>query len=373
MTAACVAVPLRPCLAEVTVASSLWLLSWNVNGLRAVLRKGGFEFLRYRDVDILCLQEARATADQVLADPRQPLFPDLPNQFFNPAEKRGYSGTAVFCAAKPIEVHYGMKRREHDREGRLLTLEFERFYLVNVYNPNAQRGLQRLEYRMRWDRDLRLYLKRLDRLKPVVFCGDLNVAHEEIDLAHPGSNHENAGFTDQEREGFSPHSGGRFPGQLSGVPPRRGPLLLVEHAYAGPGAQRRVAHRLRLPFPQVAPIPAGRVHPALGAGLRPLPGRHPAGAVTPGNPCASGRCAGAPAAAGHPTGVPDRQRPTAPAGPGPGCFCHRLRRPPWTSRSGCCHRGGSAVLRSGRSCIPNRPWNVPHSGLRMPPLRGSWR
>ena len=185
------------------MASPLWLLSWNVNGLRAVLRKGGFEFLRYRDVDILCLQEARATADQVLADPSKPLFPELPHQFFNPAEKRGYSGTAVFCAAKPIEVHYGMKRREHDREGRLLTLEFERFYLVNVYNPNAQRGLQRLEYRMRWDRDLRLYLKRLDRLKPVVICGDLNVAHEEIDLAHPESNHENAGFTDQEREGFA--------------------------------------------------------------------------------------------------------------------------------------------------------------------------
>ena len=185
-----------------SVADSLWLLSWNVNGLRAVLRKGGFDFLRRQDADILCLQETRVTAEQALADPAKPLFPELPHQFFNPAEKPGYSGTAVFCAPRPLAARCGMGREEHDREGRLLTLEFERFYLVNIYVPNAQRGLLRLEYRMRWDRDLRLYLRRLDRRKPVVFCGDLNVAHQEIDLAHPESNHENAGFTDQEREGF---------------------------------------------------------------------------------------------------------------------------------------------------------------------------
>jgi len=185
-----------------SVSDSLWLLSWNVNGLRAVLRKGAFRFLRRQDVDILCLQETRAAAQQVLGDPDRPLFADLPHQYFNPAEKPGYAGTAAFSAPRPLEVRYGMGRMEHDREGRLLTLEFERFFLVNIYVPNAQRGLLRLDYRLRWDRDLRLYLKGLDRRKPVVFCGDLNVAHQEIDLAHPESNHENAGFTDQEREGF---------------------------------------------------------------------------------------------------------------------------------------------------------------------------
>jgi exodeoxyribonuclease-3 len=184
------------------VGDSLWLLSWNVNGLRAVLRKGAFGFLRRQDADILCLQETRASAQQVLEDPDQPVFPELPHQYFNPARKPGYSGTAVFSAPRPLAARCGMGRREHDREGRLLTLEFERFFLVNIYVPNAQRGLLRLEYRMRWDRDLRLYLRRLDRQKPVVFCGDLNVAHQEIDLAHPESNRENAGFTDQEREGF---------------------------------------------------------------------------------------------------------------------------------------------------------------------------
>jgi exodeoxyribonuclease-3 len=192
------------------VGDSLWLLSWNVNGLRAVLRKGAFSFLRRQDVDILCLQETRTAAEQVLEDPARPLFPDLPHQYFNPAEKPGYAGTAVFSALEPLTVRCGMGRAEHDREGRLLTLEFERFFLVNVYVPNAQRGLLRLDYRLRWDRDLRLYLKGLDRRKPVVFCGDLNVAHQEIDLARPGDNHENAGFTDQEREGFGRLLGSGF-------------------------------------------------------------------------------------------------------------------------------------------------------------------
>ncbi len=185
-----------------SVGDNLWLLSWNVNGLRAVLRKEGFGFLRRQDVDILCLQETRTTAEQALADPSRPLFPELPHQYFYPAQKPGYSGTAVFSAQPPLQIRCGMGRREHDREGRLLTLEFERFFLVNIYVPNAQRGLLRLEYRLRWDRDLRRYLLGLDRLKPVVFCGDLNVAHQEIDLTHPESNHENAGFTDQERAGF---------------------------------------------------------------------------------------------------------------------------------------------------------------------------
>jgi len=202
------------------MSSCLWLLSWNVNGLRAVLRKGGFEFLRRQDADILCLQEVRATPEQVraahgeggggveggeaalaaLAPP--PVLAAYPHQYWNPARKPGYSGTAVFSTVEPLSVLYGMGRKEHDGEGRLLTLEFERFYLVNVYTPTAQRDLARLPYRMRWDREFRLFLRRLERRKPVVFCGDLNVAHEEIDLAHPESNHRNAGFTAEEREGF---------------------------------------------------------------------------------------------------------------------------------------------------------------------------
>jgi exodeoxyribonuclease III len=145
------------------VGESLWLLSWNVNGLRAMLRKRGFDFLRRQDVDILCLQETRATAEQALADPSRPLFPELPHQYFNPAQKPGYSGTAAFCAPRPLQVRRGMGGMEHDREGRLLTLEFERFFLVNIYVPNAQRGLLRLDYRLRWDRSLRRYLVGLDR------------------------------------------------------------------------------------------------------------------------------------------------------------------------------------------------------------------
>jgi exodeoxyribonuclease-3 len=186
--------------------SSLWLLSWNVNGLRAVLRKGGLDFLRRQDADVLCLQEVRATPEQVAegmeAAHAAGALRAYPHPYWNPARRAGYSGTAVLSTIEPLDVLYGMGRREHDGEGRLLTLEFEGFYLVNVYTPNAQRDLARLEYRLRWDREFRLYLRRLVRLKPVVFCGDLNVAHEEIDLAHPESNHRNAGFTDEEREGF---------------------------------------------------------------------------------------------------------------------------------------------------------------------------
>jgi exodeoxyribonuclease-3 len=182
--------------------SSLWILSWNVNGLRAVLRKGGLDFLRRQDADILCLQETRATPEQVSAEHGQEVLGEYPHQYWNPARKAGYSGTAVFSTIEPLSVELGMGRREHDGEGRLITLELEGFYLVNVYTPNAQRDLARLQFRVRWDREFRLFLRRLSRRKPVVFCGDLNVAHEEIDLAHPESNHSNAGFTDSERQGF---------------------------------------------------------------------------------------------------------------------------------------------------------------------------
>jgi len=176
------------------------LLSWNVNGLRAVLRKGGFSFLSEQRPDILCLQEIRAQPQQV-----GPILPEYPCQYWNPAEKAGYSGTLCFSKTEALQVRRGMGRPEHDGEGRLLTLTFPGFHLVNVYTPNAQRGLRRLAYRQKWDRDFRAYLLHLEESRPVVFCGDLNVAHEEIDLAHPQANRLNAGFTDQERQGFSEH------------------------------------------------------------------------------------------------------------------------------------------------------------------------
>lgn len=174
------------------------ILSWNVNGLRAVLTRGHLSAALHDAPDILCLQETKADREQV-----GELLPDFPHQLWSSAQRKGYSGTAVFSKRAPLDVRYGMGKEEHDQEGRLITLELERYWLVNVYTPNAQRGLERLEYRMRWDRAFRGFLAKLDRHKPVVFCGDLNVAHEEMDLARPESNHRNAGFTDEERVGFS--------------------------------------------------------------------------------------------------------------------------------------------------------------------------
>jgi exodeoxyribonuclease-3 len=174
------------------------LLSWNVNGLRAVLRKDGFAFLPEQRPDILCLQETRAQPQLV-----GPILPEYSFQYWNPARKAGYSGTLCFSKIEALRVRRGMGRSEHDGEGRLLTLTFPEFHLVNVYTPNARRDLQRLAYRQKWDRDFRAYLQHLEGSKPVVFCGDLNVAHKEIDLARPKANRLNAGFTDQERQGFS--------------------------------------------------------------------------------------------------------------------------------------------------------------------------
>jgi exodeoxyribonuclease-3 len=174
------------------------LISWNVNGLRAALKKDAFAFLDAENPDILCLQETKLQEGQI-----EPILDQYPNQYWNYAVKKGYSGTAVFSRHEPLSVSRGMGSEEHDQEGRLLTLEFPHFYLVNVYTPNAQRGLARLDYRMRWDRDFRSYLSRLDKDRPVVLCGDLNVAHQEIDLANPDANHKNAGFSDEERRGFS--------------------------------------------------------------------------------------------------------------------------------------------------------------------------
>ncbi len=174
------------------------LISWNVNGLRAVLRKNFLEFLEQESPDVLCLQEIKATAEDV-----EQLWPSAYTTYWNSAERKGYSGTAIFTRHRPIAIANGIGRPEHDREGRVLTAEFTDYFLVNVYVPNSQRELTRLPYRLEWDRDFLRYLKRLEKRKPVIFCGDLNVAHTELDLANPKANVKNHGFTPEERAGFS--------------------------------------------------------------------------------------------------------------------------------------------------------------------------
>ena len=173
------------------------LISWNVNGLRAVLKKGFLDYLAQEDPDILCIQETKASPEQGEQD-----FPGY-RAFWNAAERKGYSGTLVLSKIPPLQAANGIKIEAHDREGRVVTLEYPDFYLVNVYTPNAQRDLARLDYRTRqWDVDFLKYVKGLEKQKPVVFCGDLNVAHREIDLANPRGNRGNAGFTDEERASF---------------------------------------------------------------------------------------------------------------------------------------------------------------------------
>ena len=169
------------------------LISWNVNGLRACLNKGFADFFAAADADIVCIQETKMQPGQAEVN-----FAGY-EQFWNSAVKKGYSGTAVFSRIQPLAVSYGMGVAEHDQEGRIITLEYDEFQLVNVYTPNSQRGLSRLEYRMQWEDDFRAYVGRLDRKKPVVVCGDLNVAHREIDIKNPAANKNNAGFTPQER------------------------------------------------------------------------------------------------------------------------------------------------------------------------------
>ena len=173
------------------------LISWNVNGLRAVINKGFSEFYKSIDADIMCLQETKMQENQITDDINE-MF-NGKNVYWNSAEKKGYSGTVVISKIKPIKVAYGIDKEEHDKEGRIITLEFEKFYLVNCYTPNSKRELERLDYRMIWEDEVRNYLKSLNKKKPVVYCGDLNVAHNEIDLKNPSSNHKNAGFTDEER------------------------------------------------------------------------------------------------------------------------------------------------------------------------------
>ena len=170
------------------------LVSWNVNGLRAVLGKGFLDYVAQENPDILCLQETKL-------QPEQAVF-DLPgyHRFFNSADKKGYSGTAILTRTEPLSVTYDFGGDEHRHEGRIITAEFPQFYLVCCYTPNSQDGLKRLDYRMRWEDDLRDYLRELDQTKPVVYCGDLNVAHREIDLKNPKTNRQNPGFSDEERE-----------------------------------------------------------------------------------------------------------------------------------------------------------------------------
>ncbi|KHM52990.1 exodeoxyribonuclease III [Anaerovibrio lipolyticus] len=172
-------------------------VSWNVNGLRACLTKGFMESFRDMDADVFCLQETKMQEGQAILD--------LPGykQFWNSAEKKGYSGTAIFTRVEPIDVTYGIGIEEHDHEGRVITMEFDDYYLVTVYTPNSQKELARLAYRMTWEEAFKDYVCGLDKKKPVIICGDLNVAHKEIDLKNPKTNHKNAGFTDDERQKFT--------------------------------------------------------------------------------------------------------------------------------------------------------------------------
>lgn len=169
------------------------MISWNVNGLRAVVGKGFVDIFNSLDADIVCLQETKLQEGQI------DLSFDGYEQYWNYAVKKGYSGTAVYTRVQPLSVSYGLGIEEHDQEGRVITLEFDKFYLVNVYTPNSKDGLARIDYRMQWEDDFRVYLKKLEENKPVVVCGDLNVAHTEIDLKNPKTNRNNAGFSDQER------------------------------------------------------------------------------------------------------------------------------------------------------------------------------
>ena len=169
------------------------LISWNVNGIRACVNKGFKDFFNKIDADIFCIQETKCQKGQIELE-----FEGY-ESYWNSAEKKGYSGTAIFTKIKPLTIKYGIGKEEHDKEGRVITLEFDKFYMVNIYTPNSKRELERLDYRMIWEDEIKKYLLHLNKIKPVIMCGDLNVAHKEIDLKNPKTNRHNAGFTDEER------------------------------------------------------------------------------------------------------------------------------------------------------------------------------
>lgn len=180
------------------------LISWNVNGIRACVKKGFLDYFKEVNADILCIQESKLQEGQIN------LELEGYYQYWNYAEKKGYSGTAVFTKIKPISVSYGINKDEHDKEGRVITLEFDDLYFVTVYTPNSQQKLARIEYRMKWEDDFKEYIRKLDENKPVIICGDLNVAHKEIDLKNPKPNRKNAGFTEEERSKFTDFLNGGF-------------------------------------------------------------------------------------------------------------------------------------------------------------------
>ena len=244
------------------------LVSWNVNGLRACLKKGFLDFCAFADADVICLQETKMR-------PEQAEF-DLPGytRFWNSADKAGYSGTAVFTRRQPLNVTYDFGIDEHRHEGRIITAEFQDFYLVCCYTPNSKDQLLRLDYRMAWEDDLRDYLCELDAVKPVVYCGDLNVAHQEIDLKNPGPNRRHRRGAGEDDKA----SGRRLCGHLPGaVPGQDRSLLLVELPGPGPGEQHRVENRLLHRLGAAEEPHSKRRHLERGPRQRPLPGG--AGAV----------------------------------------------------------------------------------------------
>lgn len=180
------------------------LISWNVNGIRAAMQKGFLDYFKEANADIFCIQETKLQAEQI------DLELEGYHQYWNYAEKKGYSGTAIFSKIEPISVSYGLNIEEHDKEGRVITLEFDKFYMITVYTPNSKEKLARLDYRMTWEDAFRSYITELDKVKPVIICGDLNVAHNEIDLKNPKTNRLNAGFSDEERSKFTELLGAGF-------------------------------------------------------------------------------------------------------------------------------------------------------------------
>ena len=211
-------------------------ISWNVNGIRACVTKGFLDYFKEVDADIFCLQETKLQEGQI------DLNLEGYYEYWNYAQKKGYSGTAIFTKKKPISVAYGIDIEEHDNEGRVITLEFEDFYFITVYTPNSQSELKRLDYRMKWEDDFREYLKKLDSIKPVIVCGDLNVAHKEIDLKNPKTNRKNAGFTDEERNkmtellesGFTDTFRLIYPHKENAFPPVFCPLPVTSDARSFP-------------------------------------------------------------------------------------------------------------------------------------------